>query len=266
MRDALAKQERPILYSLCQWGEADVPTWGNGSGHSWRTTTDSRRKQFKDISICIPTSTDLHVAQWRIVKYIMNRNLFTLNSVNFWGRSDADMLEIGNGGMTLAEERTHFAFWAAMKSPLLIGTDLSVLRQPTVDILKNKYLLAFNQDDTIGEPAMPYKWGTNPDWTFDDLNPAEFWSGNSKQGVFVLVVNTADTHITKRLNYAEAPHLKDNANEAWSVIDAWTGASHGCFSGRGIHLDIEPHDTAVLIMKKDCFGQTAKDNGTFPQR
>jgi alpha-galactosidase len=48
MRDALATSERPIVYSLCQWGEANVPTWGNGTGQSWRTTTDITRKLQKE--------------------------------------------------------------------------------------------------------------------------------------------------------------------------------------------------------------------------
>lgn len=53
------------------------------------------------------------------------------------------MLEIGNG-LTPAQERTHFALWALMKGPLLIGTDLTTLNQSQIDLLQNKYLLAFN--------------------------------------------------------------------------------------------------------------------------
>jgi hypothetical protein len=44
MRDAIAKQSHPILYSLCEWGQADVTTWGNATGSSWRTTGDITRK------------------------------------------------------------------------------------------------------------------------------------------------------------------------------------------------------------------------------
>jgi len=36
------------------------------------------------------------------------------------------MLENGNGDLTLAEERSHFTAWALTKSPLLVGTDVSV--------------------------------------------------------------------------------------------------------------------------------------------
>ena len=77
---------------------------------------------------------------------------------NFWGHNDPDMLEVGNGDLTIEERRSHFAFWAIMKAPLLIGTNLVNITQENIEILQNKYLLAFNQDPVIGKPAQPYKW------------------------------------------------------------------------------------------------------------
>jgi alpha-galactosidase len=191
------------------------------------------------------------LATWRIVKYIINRNSFTLNYVNFWGHSDADMLEVGNGGLTLAEERTHFSLWAAMKSPLLMGTDLAQLRPASIEILKNKYLLAFNQDDVVGEPAKPYKWSTNPNWTFNDTHPPEYWSGKSKQGVFSLIINVAETRVIRRVVFSQVPELK--ANGTYRVIEVWDGKDKGCFSN-GFDVDIGMHDTSVLILKNDCGG------------
>ena len=40
MRDALAATGRPIVYSLCNWGNASVWTWGSQVGNLWRTTGD----------------------------------------------------------------------------------------------------------------------------------------------------------------------------------------------------------------------------------
>lgn len=48
-----------------------------------------------------------------------------MNYVGFWGHPDPDMLEVGNGDLTAAENRAHFALWAIMKSPLIIGTAVS---------------------------------------------------------------------------------------------------------------------------------------------
>lgn len=51
-----------------------------------------------------------------------------MNYVDFWGRPDPDMLEVGNGNLTLEENRSHFAFWAVMKAPLVIGTSVGLTR------------------------------------------------------------------------------------------------------------------------------------------
>jgi alpha-galactosidase len=63
-----------------------------------------------------------HPADWTRIAEIANENSFKMNYVGFWGHPDPDMLEIGNGNLTLAENRAHFALWAAMKGPLIIGT------------------------------------------------------------------------------------------------------------------------------------------------
>ena len=111
----------------------------------------------------------------------MNINSFKMHHTDFWGHNDADMLEIGNG-LSAAESRSHFAAWAAMKSPLLIGTDVSKLSDDDLGILKNSFLLNFNQDNVFGAPAMPYNRDQNPDWTFNASWPAQYWLDSRKLG------------------------------------------------------------------------------------
>ncbi|QDS77633.1 hypothetical protein FKW77_002637 [Venturia effusa] len=172
---------------------------------------------------------------WPRIKEILNENSFYMNHVNFYGHSDPDMLEVGNGDLTIEENRSHFALWAIMKSPLLIGTDLAKLDGAKVDILKNKYLLAFNQDDVTGEPASPYKWGTNENWTFNKTYPAEFWSGKFKQGTLVAALNVADTPQTKEIWWKEVPQLK--SGNSYNVVDAWTDQKLGCIKdGLGLNV------------------------------
>ncbi|KAF2442911.1 glycoside hydrolase family 27 protein [Karstenula rhodostoma CBS 690.94] len=232
MRDALLAQNRTILYSLCEWGEAGVQTWGNATGSSWRTSGDID-----------PT--------WQSVLAYLNQNSFYLNYVDFWGRIDPDMLEVGNG-LTIQEARTHFALWAAMKSPLLIGTDLAKLDQNNIDVLKNKYLLAFNQDEVYGKPATPYKWGTNPDWTFNATFPAEYWSGSSSNGTLVLLFNPFDDTRTKTANFEEVPNLVGGAR--YSAIDIWTGGDLGCVDS--LQAEVEGHDTAGWLVGTKCERET----------
>lgn len=233
MRDALEAQNRTILYSLCEWGQADVTEWGNATGNSWRMSGDI-------------------TPVWDRIAAILNENSFLLNSVDFWGHNDADMLEVGNGNLTDAENRAHFALWAAMKSPLIIGTALDALSMDKVELLENKYLLAFSQDPTVGEPASPYKWGTNPDWTFNASNPAEYWSGASSNGTLVLMLNTLNETATRTAVWSEVPQLATSGNSsAFVVTDIWTGESLGCQEG-SVKWTVDSHDVAGLLVGDAC--------------
>jgi alpha-galactosidase len=62
------------------------------------------------------------------------------------GWNDPDMLEVGNGQMTNDEYQSHFALWAALKAPLLIGCGLTGITQSTLTILGNEEVIAVNQD------------------------------------------------------------------------------------------------------------------------
>ena len=161
------------------------------------------------------------------------------------------MLEIGNGNLTLPESRSHFAFWAAMKSPLIIGTALDVLASDLVDVLKTPALLAFHQDGSFGGPATPYKWGTNPDWTFNATNPAEYWSGQSEGGILVLALNTWDRKQWRQINWGEVPGLGAGLNKSYEVMDIWTGKDLGCVLG-GVGRWVESHDTVGFLVGDRC--------------
>lgn len=233
MRNALLAQNRTILYSLCEWGQAAVQTWGNSTAASWRVTGDI-------------------TPYWSRIVEILNENSFLLNYVNFWGHNDVDMLEIGNGNLTLAESRSHFAFWAAMKSPLIIGTALDVLSTDLVGILKNEYLLGFSQDDVYGGPATPYKWGTNEDWTFNATNPAEYWSGSSQKEILVLALNTWGSTQWRQINWNEVPQLQAGGSGAgYEVTDIWSGTNLGCVVG-GVGRWVESHDTVGFVVGGRC--------------
>ena len=67
--------------------------------------------------------------------------------------ADLDILEIGNGGLTDAEERSVMSLWCAAKSPLLLGNDLSTMTARTLEIVGNDALLQVNQDP-LGKAAL----------------------------------------------------------------------------------------------------------------
>ncbi|PKS13152.1 hypothetical protein jhhlp_000494 [Lomentospora prolificans] len=231
MRDALAAQDRTIQYSLCAWGHAHVERWGNDTGHSWRMWGD-----------IYPVWFGKHEWSWGVMP-ILNHASFFWNTTDFWGHNDWDMLEVGNGNLTLEESRSHFALWAALKSPLIIGTRLVDIKPEILEILGNKEIVAFNQDPVFGKSAAPYKWGVNPDNTWNITHPAEFWAGESVKGTHVFVLNTLDHTDKKVVDFSEVPGL--DAHKKYVVHDMWTGRDLGQFKG-SFKIDVKSHDTAAL--------------------
>jgi alpha-galactosidase len=130
MRDALAATGRPIVYSLCEWGVDQPWTWAGDVGNLWRTTGDISDN-------------------WNSLKSIVNQNAPLDQSAHPGAWNDPDMLEVGNGGMTDAEYKSHFSLWAEMASPLLVGTDLRRATPETMSILLNHDVIAVDQD-TLG--------------------------------------------------------------------------------------------------------------------
>jgi len=136
-----------------------------------------------------------------------------------------------------------------MKGPLLMGTDLTNLTQEQIGILQNKYLLAFNQDPIVGKPARPYKWGINPDYTFNSTYPAMYWSGTSSNGTIVALFNPTIEPMTMSAEYSEIPQLAGNLS--YNVIDVWSGEDLGC-KGNNVEVDVAGNDTAVFLFGDAC--------------
>ncbi|MYS24597.1 glycoside hydrolase family 27 protein [Streptomyces sp. SID4948] len=127
MADALKATGRPILYSVCEWGSTQPWTWAPALGNSWRTTGD------------IGDS-------WSSMIGIVHQNQALAGYARPGAWNDPDMLEVGNGGMTDTEYRTHFSLWSEMAAPLLIGSDLRGASAATLAILKNTDVIAVDQD------------------------------------------------------------------------------------------------------------------------
>jgi alpha-galactosidase len=104
--------------------------------------------------------------------------------------NDADMLEIGNGGMTIEEERTHFALWAISKAPLIIGCDLSTVGEDSLSILSNEEIIAVNQNphSTQGKCVVGCT-----SWDSYFQNPSVWTSRLSSDEVVAIVVNWRET-------------------------------------------------------------------------
>jgi alpha-galactosidase len=107
------------------------------------------------------------------------------NNTNAHGLNDPDMLEVGNGGMSTIENETHFSFWVAFKSPLLMGTDVGKMTTDTKRILTNKAVIAINKDP-LRKSIIRHVNNVNQVF--------QVWTGPLANGATVLVVlNTRKT-------------------------------------------------------------------------
>jgi alpha-galactosidase len=149
MGDALlqyAPADRPIYYSTCDWGVYDPWLgWGKNLSNSWRIDDDI-------------------VDDWSDLLRMLDNSAGLAKYAGPYGWNDADMLEVGNGGMTNDEYQSHFALWALMKSPLIIGCDLAAMNDSTKFILTSKELIQVNQDPLGVAGDVVWKEGANEAW------------------------------------------------------------------------------------------------------
>jgi alpha-galactosidase len=147
MDEALRATGRPIVYSLCQYGWDAVWEWGPGVGANlWRTTGDIQ-------------------ANWNSIYSILNEQAGLAKYVGPGHWNDPDMLEVGNGKLTEAENRTHFSMWAMLAAPLLAGNDLPNMKPEVKAILTNRDVIAIDQDRLGHEGTHAYSDGEVDVWT-----------------------------------------------------------------------------------------------------
>jgi alpha-galactosidase len=147
MGKALQSTGRPIVLSMCQYGWDAVWEWGPSVGGSlWRTTGDIQ-------------------AHWSSIANIgfSQEGLEAYAGPGHW--NDPDMLEVGNGKLTTAENRAHFSLWAMLAAPLLAGNDLPNMTPQVKAILTNKDVIAIDQDPLGKQGSRAYAEGEVEVWT-----------------------------------------------------------------------------------------------------
>jgi alpha-galactosidase len=134
MADALRATGRDIVFSICEWGKDQPWEWAPKIGNLWRTTSDIRKAWMGRVKFGIG-----------VVDIVdLNEPLYAHAGPGHW--NDPDMLQVGNGAMTDAEERAHFSLWAIMAAPLMAGNDIENMDARVKDILLNKDVIAIDQD------------------------------------------------------------------------------------------------------------------------
>ena len=173
MRDALYAAGRPIILSICEWGSNKPWEWGGDVGHLWRTTGDIADNWNSMINI-----------------FRQQRDLARYAGPGKW--NDPDMLEVGNGGMTTEEYKTHFSLWCMLAAPLMAGNDLGNMTTETVNILTNKEMIAIDQD-SLGRQATIYR----------DNGDYQIWvKGLTNNEKAICLLNTSDEKKSVLVDFA----------------------------------------------------------------
>jgi alpha-galactosidase len=152
MADALRSTGRDIVLSICEWGNSEPWLWARKIGNLWRTTGDITDKWKGKYSY-----------SWGILNIVdMNEPLWPYAGPGHW--NDPDMLEVGNGGMTPTQYKSHFSLWAMMAAPLIAGNDIAAMDETTRSILTNKEVIAVDQDPLGVQGRRVWKDGDREVW------------------------------------------------------------------------------------------------------
>jgi len=222
MGSALRATGRPIVYSICQYGHDSVWEWGSSVGANlWRTTNDLYPDWF-------------HIALYGFSQAGLNQYA----GPGHW--NDPDMLEVGNGHLTLAENRSHFSLWAMLAAPLIAGNNLSQMTPDVTAILTNRDVIALDQDP-LGHPGdRAYAQGE-----------MEVWTRRLANGALALcIINNGSDHYAGNpflLSLARL-NLKKRAEEGpLTARNLWTGQE--IFLKDRMPIYLASHD--VLLLRID---------------
>ncbi|TLD04320.1 uncharacterized protein PgNI_12038 [Pyricularia grisea] len=228
MRDAILATEKPIFFSLCNWGRDRVWEWGKDYGNSWRMSIDIWNDWASVIRI---GSAAAGLAQYAAPG----------------GFNDLDMMQISNGALNPAQERTHMGIWAIVKSPIILGTDLSKISDSSLAIIKNKDLIAINQDK-LGKAATYFQPPGEPAPVDGELYP--YWAGQLSDGVVIGLTNAMGTGPqTLAVDFEDVPGLGAGT---WSWTEVYSGKTG---TGTGVSFDLERYDMAVIKVTEPQTGR-----------
>ena len=224
MREALNHTGRPIVFSMCEWGTAKPWMWAAGTGNLWRTTGDIDDKW--------EGKFDYKLGMMNIVDF--NEPLAPYAGPGHW--NDPDMLEIGNGGLSAEEYRTHFSLWAMMAAPLIAGNDVANMSADTKSILLNREVIAVDQDKFGKQGRRVMKTG--------DL---EVWSRELAGGQrAVLLFNRGKAPATITAAWHDVGLADD---ESVAVRDVWQHKDIGSAKSRITVNAVPSHGVVMLVLR-----------------
>lgn len=235
MRNALYAAGRPMVLSICEWGDNQPWIWGDSIGHLWRTTGD--------IYHCFDCVIDHKTwNQWGVLQILDLRDNSELRKhagPNHW--NDPDMMEVGNG-MTVSEDRAHFSMWCMLAAPLITGNDIRNMTPEVKTILTNAEAIAVDQD-RMGVQGLK----------FASENGVDVWYKPLEGGDWAVCFLNRDT-IDKKMSYKwfdqkvvddVAKRSTDFLTVNYTLRDLWAHKNLGD-TRKALDFTLPGHDVLML--------------------
>ncbi|GLB51289.1 hypothetical protein NBRC110019_03280 [Neptunitalea chrysea] len=240
MRDALYTAGRPVLFSICEWGDNDPWKWAKDVGHMWRITGDIINCWDCEVGHGSWSSSGI----WKIIEMRKNEKIREVAGPGHW--NDYDMMEVGNG-MTDAEDRSHFAMWSMLTSPLMMGNDVRTMSKETLKTLTNKEVIAVNKD-ALGIPA----------FRFTNENNIEIWAKPlANNGWAIAYVNKNDTPVEIDFDWNKHPigddvsqHFMEVSKNTFKIRDLFAHKNLGT-TKKNMKATIGVHDVLMVTLTKE---------------
>ncbi len=235
MSKALRKAGRPMILSLCEWGQHKPWLWAQKVGQLWRTTGDIYA-QFDGIH-----NQGSWTANGVMHNADINADLNKYAGKDHW--NDPDMLEVGNL-KTLAEDRAHFSIWCMMAAPLIAGNDITKMSAQTKGILTNKDAISIDQDtlavqgfrysqkDSIETWVKPLIHGNWAVCFLNRSNKPQLVGFDWKKEIIKDAVSGSDMSVTP-----------------YNIKDVWNQNPVGT-TAKAFTATIASHDAVLLILSK----------------
>jgi alpha-galactosidase len=238
MSNALKITGKPIVFSICEWGDNQPWEWAEPVGNLWRISGD--------IYPCFDCEYK-HPENWSSWGFMkiaeMRKDIRKYSGPDHW--NDFDMLEVGNG-MTLSEDRSHFSMWSLLASPLVAGNDFRKMSKETLAILTNKEVIAINQDK-LGIQGFKYS----------SENGLEIWAKPLQNGDWsILFLNRSE--VSKKIRFDWNSHVikdvdfnleADFKKQVYKLKDLWKNTEIGN-TKKVFSSEIASHDVIVLRLSK----------------
>jgi alpha-galactosidase len=238
MSNALKTAGRPIVFSLCEWGDNQPWEWGKPVGNLWRISGD--------IYPCFDCEFK-HPENWSSWGFMkiaeMRKDIRKYSGPDHW--NDFDMMEVGNE-MNDTEDKSHFAIWCMLSSPLVAGNDFRKMSKETLAILTNKDLIAINQDK-LGIQGFKYSAEEG----------LEVWVKPLSDGNWaVTFLNRSE--VSKKINFDWKKHLikdtdfgyeADFGKTVYKLKDLWKNKEIGN-TKKNFVSELASHDVITLKLSR----------------